>query len=282
MKTLLIPVDFTTTTDNAVTFGGAWAKRYDYERIILLKTFYDNVFDNIVVSAEYAPVNQEYRAQERQEAREKLDQLCERLRSLAGPGVTVVTAESEAPLLRSILELVQAERPEMILLGSDDYKHTTGSFIAGHVISIAKASPVRVLIVPASYTYRPVEKALVPYDYNALYHLSKLNALKTSPLWGDVKLLVLNIDPKERYRNPDEAFRSTEADLHNYLQNFNFSLHYRNDQNIIGGIIEFTKEHDVQLILAMPGHYSFLYSLTHKSISEGIYRNARVPVLILK
>ncbi len=53
MKTLLIPVDFTATTDNAVTFGAAWAKRYAYERIILLKTFYDNVFDNIVVSAEY-------------------------------------------------------------------------------------------------------------------------------------------------------------------------------------------------------------------------------------
>ncbi|HEY0272147.1 MAG TPA: universal stress protein [Chitinophaga sp.] len=282
MKTLLIPVDFTATTDHAVTFGAAWARRYAYERIILLKTFYDNVFDNIVVSAEYAPVSQEYRAQERAEAREQLDRLCKQLSALAGPEVKIVTAQSEAPLLRSILELVQKEKPEMILLGSDDYNYVSGSFIAGNVISIAKASPIRVLIVPVSYQYRPVQTALVPYDYNALHQLSKLSALTVSPLWSNVELLVLNIDPRERYLHPDEAFYATEAALRNYLQNFHFSLHYRNDRHILNGILEFTRDHDCQLIVAMPGKYSFLYSLTHKSISEGIYKNARVPVLILK
>ncbi|PUZ29437.1 hypothetical protein DCC81_08310 [Chitinophaga parva] len=282
MKTLLIPVDFTATTDNAVTFGAAWAKRYEYERIILLKTFYDNVFDNIVVSAEYAPVNQEYRQQERRDAREKLDQLCHQLVTQAGPDVKVCTAQSEAPLLRAILELVQQEKPELIIIGSDDHDQVSGSTIAGSVISIAKTSPVRVLIVPASYRYRPVQTALVPYNYNALHHLSKLNALAVSPLWHHVNLMVLNIDPKGRYQEPDASFYETEAALRNYLHHYNFSLHYRNDRNIIQGIMAFTEDHDVQLIIAMPGKYSFLYSLTHKSISEGIYRNTRVPVLILK
>lgn len=282
MKTLLIPVDFTSTTDNAVTFGAAWAKRYEYERIILLKTFYDNVFDNIVVSAEYAPVNQEYRQQERRDAREKLDQLCHQLATQAGPDIQVATAQSEAPLLRAILELVQKEKPELIIVGSDDHDQVSGSTIAGSVISIAKASPVRVLMVPASYRYRPVQTALVPYNYNALHYLSKLNTLAVSPLWNRVNLLVLNIDPKARYETPDQEFRDTEDTLRHYLHHYNFSLHYRNDRNIIQGIVEFTQDHDVQLIVAMPGKYSFLYSLTHKSISEGIYRNTRVPVLILK
>jgi hypothetical protein len=72
MKTLLIPVDFTDTSDNAVTFAAEWCKRYQYERVILLRTFYDNVFDHIVLSAEYAPVSQEYRQQERRETLERL------------------------------------------------------------------------------------------------------------------------------------------------------------------------------------------------------------------
>ncbi|SFD26519.1 Nucleotide-binding universal stress protein, UspA family [Chitinophaga sp. CF118] len=282
MKTLLIPVDFTDTSDNAVTFAAEWCRRYKYERVILLRTFYDNVFDHIVISAEYAPVSQEYRQQEREETIERLEELSERLSSSLGEGVEVSSVVSEIPLLRAILGVIKEEKPEMLLLGSDNYSYSSGSFIAGNVISIVKASPIRVLIVPAGYTYKPVETALVPCDYNTMDVMDKFNKLETSPLISDTKLLVLNVDAKERFLHPDEAFNKKESALHEYLKNFNHELHYSNDKNIINGILNFTQANDVQLIVALRGKRSFLYYLTHKSISEGIYRNAKEPVLILK
>jgi nucleotide-binding universal stress UspA family protein len=282
MKTLLIPVDFTDTSDNAVTFAAEWCKRYQYERVILLRTFYDNVFDHIVLSAEYAPVSQEYRQQERQETLEKLEALSERLSSLLGEGIQVDTMVSEVPLLRAILSTIREEQPEMLLVGSDNYSYSSGSFIAGNLIPIVKASPVRVLIVPAGYTYKPVETALVPTDYNIMDVLDKFNNLETSPLWSDTKLLVLNVDAKERYLHPDEAFSKKESALHEYLKHFNHEIHYSNDKNIMNGILNFTQTNDVQIIVALRGKRSFLYYLTHKSISEAIYRNAKEPVLILK
>jgi len=282
MKTLLIPVDFTDTSDNAVAFAAEWCKRYQYERVILLRTFYDNVFDHIVLSAEYAPVSQEYRQQERQETLERLESLSERLTSLVGEGIEVDTMVSEMPLLRAILSAIKEEQPEMLLVGSDNYSYSSGSFIAGNLIAIVKASPIRVLIVPAGYTYKPVETALVPTDYNMVDVLDKFNKLETSPLWSDTKLLVLNVDAKERYLHPDEAFNRKEGALHEYLRNFNHEIHYSNDKNIMNGILNFTREHDVQIIVALRGKRSFLYYLTHKSISEGISRNAKEPVLILK
>ena len=282
MKTLLIPVDFTDTSDNAVTFAAEWCKRYRYERVILLRTFYDNVFDHIVLSAEYAPVSQEYRQQERQETLERLESLSERLNVLLGENFQVDTMVSEVPLLRAILSTIKEEQPEMLLVGSDNYSYSSGSFIAGNLIAIVKASPIRVLIVPAGYTYKPVETALVPTDYNIMDVLDKFNQLETSPLWSDTKLLVLNVDAKERYLHPDEAFIKKESALHEYLKNFNHEIHYSNDKNIMNGILHFTQTHDVQIIVALRGKRSFLYYLTHKSISEAIYRNSKEPVLILK
>lgn len=282
MKTLLIPVDFTDTSDNAVTFAAEWCKRYRYERVILLRTFYDNVFDHIVLSAEYAPVSQEYRQQERQETLERLESLSERLNTLLGENIQVDTMVSEVPLLRAILSTIKEEQPEMLLVGSDNYSYSSGSFIAGNLIPIVKASPIRVLIVPAGYTYKPVETALVPTDYNIMDVLDKFNQLETSPLWSDTKLLVLNVDAKERYLHPDEAFIKKESALHEYLKNFNHEIHYSNDKNIMNGILNFTLTNDVQIIVALRGKRSFLYYLTHKSISEAIYRNAKEPVLILK
>lgn len=282
MKTLLIPVDFTDTSDNAVSFAAEWCKRYRYERVILLRTFYDNVFDHIVLSAEYAPVSQEYRQQERQETLERLESLSERLSTQVGEDIQVDTMVSEVPLLRAILSTIKEEQPEMLLVGSDNYSYSSGSFIAGNLIAIVKASPIRVLIVPAGYTYKPVETALVPIDYNMMDVLDRFNNLETSPLWNNTKLKVLNVDAKERYLHPDEAFIKKESALHEYLKNFNHEIHYSNDKNIMNGILNFTQTNDVQIIVALRGKRSFLYYLTHKSISEAIYRNAKEPVLILK
>jgi nucleotide-binding universal stress UspA family protein len=282
MKTLLIPVDFTATSDNAVTFAAEWCRKYEYERVILLRTFYDNVFDHIVLSAEYAPVSQEYRQQERTETLEKLGVLSEELKTALGDGITVTTAVSEMPLLRAILSMIREEGPEMLLLGSDNYSYSSGSFIAGNVITIVKASPIRVLIVPAGYTYQPVQTALVPCDYNSMAVLDKFNDVPVSPLWTATKLLVLNVDAKEKYLHPDEAFKTAENNLHEYLKNFNHQIIYSNEKNVVDGILNATQTKSVQLIVALRGKRSFLYYLTHKSISEAIYRNAKEPVLILK
>lgn len=281
MKTLLVPVDFTATCENAVNFAVEWCRKYEYERIILLKTFYDSIFEGLIVSAEYSNVNEEYINRQREDDREQLDTLC---RSVADrlSGVKVMTAVSEFPLLRGIFEILQNEKPDLIIVGSDNYSYSSGSIISGNVISIAKTSPVRVLVVPADYTYQPVQQVLLPYNFNMLKDLDKLNSLRSSPLWNNLKLLVLNIDTNQRTVKVPEKFNEAEDKFQNLLKNFEHEIYYTTDKNLINGIANFTKEHTVQLIIALPGKHSFLYRLTHQSISEAIYRNAKQPVLILK
>lgn len=281
MKTLVVPVDFTATSENAVNFAIEWCRTYEYERIILLKTFYDSIFEGLIVSAEYSNVNEEYINRQREDDREQLNTLCNSVADRLS-GVKVMTAVSEFPLLRGIFEILQNEKPDLILVGSDNYSYSSGSIISGNVISIAKTSPVRVLVVPADYIYQPVQQVLLPYNFNMLKDLDKLNSLRSSPLWNNLKLLVLNIDTSQRTVKVPEKFKEAEDKFQNLLKNFEHEIYYTTDKNLINGIANFTKEHTVQLIIALPGNHSFLYRLTHQSISEAIYRNAKQPVLILK
>jgi nucleotide-binding universal stress UspA family protein len=240
------------------------------------------MFDAVAFSAEYGNVCYDYRLKEREEAVVRLRELCHDVASQVGAGVKVMTAVSEYPLLRAMMEVLENEDVDLVVVGSDHYSYSSDSFIAGNVMRIAKISPVRVLIVPANFTYQPVKEALVPFDFNAIQSLDKLNSVQTSPQWADVKLQVLNVDPKEQYLHPDEKFKTIEESLHQYLKNFQHHVYHTNEKNIIDGIINFASEHDVQLIIALPGKYSFLYSLTHANISEALYRNSQKPVLILK
>lgn len=283
MKTVLIPVDFTATSDNAVSYAAEWCKMYGYKRIILLKTLYDSMLNSLIPAAQYANESREYLEHEREEATEKLQAMYMDKILLADPHIKVQIIVSEIPLLRCLLEVVGKEQPDLIIVGSDSYSYSSDSFIAGNVIGIARISPVRVLIVPAEYHYQPVKQVLVPCDFNTVGFLTKIEQYQAAtPLWKNKKLMVLYVDPKERYRYKNEQFRNAEKALHQYLQNFQYEVHFSNNKNIIEGILDFSKKNDVQLIVALPGKHSFLFMLTHKSISEAIYRNAQEPVLILK
>jgi hypothetical protein len=220
-------------------------------------------------------------AREREEAANRMEDLSREI-ALKTRGVDVISMVSEAPLLRAIMEVVREESPELIVLGSDSYRYSSGSFIAGNLISIAKASPVRVLIVPSTYQYQRVENILVPCDYNTLDSLSKVSDLQIPAQWKDSKLLVFNVDPKERYLHPDEQLKAAEQHVHERLKGFPHEIRYSNERNIINGILHFTQQQPIQLIISLPGKHSFLYYLTHRSISDAICRNAQEPVLILK
>ncbi len=283
MKTMLVPVDFTATSDNAVKYAVEWSKAFGYDRIILLKTLYDSLFDSVTTSAGYMHINGDYKTEEREEANERLHSICREVIKNESPGIKVSIAISEEPLLRSVVEIIEREKPQLVVVGSDNYSYSSDSFIAGQVIAIARVSPVRVLIVPSHYQYQEVKQALVPCDFNTLHSLNRLSSYQAStPVWKHKKLLILNVDPKEKYLHPDEEFRKTENALHEYVKNYPHEVYYSNNKNIISGILYFAKTNDVQLIIAMPGKYSFLYSLSHKNISKAIYRNAGKPVLILK
>jgi len=279
---MLIPVDFTATSENAINYAIAWSKAYEYKRIILLKAMYDSMFDDIIASEGY--VNQDYLTKERSDKLEALAALSTKLSAEVGPDIKVATIASELPLLRAILETIQDEQPELVLVGSDNFSYSGNSFVAANVISIAKISPVRVLIVPSAFKYQPLKQLLVPVDFNRLSDLSRLlDVYQAYPIkWHEIKLLVLNVDPKEKYLYPDEQFEQTKTRLQQNLKNFNYEIYYSNNKNIIRGIMRFSTENKVELIVALPGKHSFLYALTHKSISQAIYENATEPVLILK
>ena len=282
MKTLLIPVDFTDATDNAVNFAAEWCEKYHYERIILLRSFYTSMYENVIMAGEFANVDQDYLNETRVHEKEQLDLVCKTMSETVGEGIEVQSAVSEIPLVRSIFEIIKQEEPVMILLGSDNSHISNDAFVSANIIKIARISPVRVLIVPVGYQYHTIHEVLVPFHFNTVRALDKINRLRSSPQWQGVKLLALNIDAKPRNLNPDKNFREGEESLHNYLKNFEHEIYYEAHKNVIDGILNFSKINRVQLLIALPGVHSFLYSLTHKSVSEALYRRCKLPVLILK
>src|ERR1700733_4415663 len=132
MKTILIPVDFTSTSDNALEFTQTWSRNFEYNHIILLKTFYSSFYENVLLTTEYVNVSQDHRKNEMEMLRQRRQEFIDQ----SVPGVKVSIAISEKPLLRSIIEVVESEKADLIVLGSDHIGHFNNSFISSQIIEI--------------------------------------------------------------------------------------------------------------------------------------------------
>lgn len=282
MRTILVPVDFTATTENAVKLAAEWATHYQYTHIILLKTSQESEFDYLHIAEGHTIVNEEIVNSLVKDTELLISKLTKIITDKA-PNLKVLKAVSEWTLTRSINDLVKDQSSiELIILGSDDQASSSNSFVSENIISIARTSPVKTLIVPNGYTYTTIKNILIPCDVNGIKKLDRLFHHKSIIEQLDVRLMFLNIHTRKGVDDNDDKKRELEEYIRQYLTKIPSTIHYYYDENIINGILTFASSNKTDLIIALPGQHSFLYYLASRSISEGIYQNVNQPVLILK
>jgi len=281
MRTILVPVDSMSASENAVNFAVEWGNQYGYNHIILLKTSYESLFHYINISEGYVPVNGEHLNKQHEDAEILLEQL-RRVIIEKSPAIKVSTEISELPLLRCTIELIKNDASvDLLILGNNHKVVSNDSFVSANIISIARASPVKVLVVPNSYDFQAVRNILVPCDIGNIGNLDRLSRFKLVLQQHEVRLMLLNVNTKASVEE-DIKKKAWEEKLRQYLGDISYDIHYSFDKSIINGILSFTSSHEVDLVISLPGKHSFLYYLANRSISEGIYRNAHHAVLILK
>lgn len=284
MKTIIVPIDFSAASANAVRYAAELAKSPEYEigRIVLLNSYYVSIYEQILPSPELVQVGEQEIREKRADLKQRLDALKQQTLQVAGPAVSVEPVCSSLPLLRALLKEISEKEAVLLILGANTKENSRESDIGEQVIRIAKISPVPVLIVPVEKHYSGICKVVLPCDFKNLANLAPLKIIQNNDLWLKTKMLVLNVDPAFRRAEPDEKFREVERSLDNYLKNITHELHYSDDPDILSGILNFAKDKGADLIIALPGKHSFFYSITHKSISQHLSINGQMPVMILK
>jgi len=152
-------------------------------------------------------------------------------------------------------------------------------YISEQIIAIAKTSTIPVIIVPNHTHYKKIEQAVVPCDFGAISRLSAFKGFRDPKKWLHPKLMLLNVDPKQKHIASDEQLAAGLVEL---LEGYEYDIHHSEDKDTVHGILDFADKHDPQLIIALPGQYSFFRNLTHHSITKALALNANRPVLILK
>jgi len=279
MKTLLIPVDFSGISENIIKYAADFSCDTKVDRIILLKSFYVSVYAQLMPSADFVQISTEEIDEERKQAVDNLKSLSHQLLKKCLPTIQIKTAMSELPLVRAIHQLIEDEQPNLVMIGTDKTLYATDNYMGEQIIAIAKTSSKPVMIVPDHIQYKKIEEAVVPCDFGAISRLGALQGFRDPKKWLHPKLMLLNVDAKHK---PDDDDPKLVSGLKDVMEGYEYKIYHSEDRDTVHGILDFARKHNPQLIIALPGKYSFFYNLTHRSITRALTLNATRPVLILK
>jgi len=282
MKTYLIPVDFSKASVNAAEYAAALSHQTNVDHIILLNAYYVSIYETTLPSPDMILLREEDIEQNAAERIEKLNILKDKLIKQARPGVKISIHLNRSHLLRAVVENSISKNVDLIILGSRGNSSNEDTQIGSHVIKIAKASPIPIIVVPPVYTFKGVNKVAVAIDFNKVKDTVPLEALKRLLNRKKVELMVVNVDDKGKHLHGDAERAAEETALHGMLKQYEPKYFFLEDNNIINGILQFAADKNAQLVIALPHKYSFFQSIMHTSISHQLAESSAVPVLLLK
>ncbi len=282
MRTYLIPIDFSHASINAANFAAELSKQTTVENIILLNAYYVSPIETLLPNADMVQLFEEEVEQNAADRITKLYHLRDKLNKKVRAGVQISIHLNRSHLLRAVVENVLAKDADLVILGSKGNSSRNDSEIGSHVVSISKASPVPVVVVPPTYNFSAIKRVVVACDFEKVKDTVPLRSLQHLLDKKKFELLVVNIDKESRHLAGDAERDAEESVLYEMLAPYKPKYSYVNNPNVINGILEYATDNDAQLVIALPRKYSFFQSLLHDSVSQQLAASAAVPVLLLK
>lgn len=282
MKTYLVPVDFSDVSANTAEFAAALSHQTRVEHIILLNAYYVSSYETMLPNPDMVLLREQDIEDEVAERNSKLNTLKNDLADKVRMGVKVSVRLSRSHLLRAVVEAVNAMDVDLVVLGSHGNSSNTDSNIGSHVVKIAKASPVPVVVVPPHYKFDGIERVVVACDFKKVNDAAPVEGLKQLLDRTGSELLAVNVGRDANLEGGDAEEMAKQTELYSMLQDHHPKYFYINNPDIMNGILQFAADKDARLVIALPRKYSFLQSLMHNSISQKLAENSLVPVLLLK
>jgi nucleotide-binding universal stress UspA family protein len=282
MKKILIPIDFSRASNNAVCYAVALSQQHSLKQIILVVNVYITEFEQLIPSADFIQYSMDNAAELDDNLKIQFQQLKHNLLHKLKPEIRVSFILSRSPFLQSLRNIISHHQPDLLLIGSNHGVLGEASYIGDHLIKIARISTIPVLIIPELTHYQVIKQVLIPFNLSNISLLKLIRKMSKLKEWPHPELLFLNVANTADPVTAAEINKRAASGIARNLADYKCRFFNSTEKDVLKGINHFSFANELELIIALPGEHSFLFNLTHRSIIKGLANNNYKPVLILK
>lgn len=169
---------------------------------------------------------------------------------------------------------------DLVVMGT---KGATGAkeilFGSNTVNIIKKMRLTPVLVVPEDHDFVIPSQIAFPTDFNRVYHLNEINALKKIAIIHGSKIRIVHINKEKKLSIEQE---SNMATLKKLLTDYEYSFHWMPDYTKMENAInDYIEELNIDILAMVNYKHSFIEDLIHEPVISKIGYHIKIPFLVI-
>lgn len=278
MKKIIVPVDFSKYSENALKTAASFAKKFNAELIVLHMLELSNVLV-INKSSDYIQKEAVFYAKL---AEKKFDEF---LQKDYLKGVTITPIVKQYKVFSEINELAKVKDVDLIIMGSHGATGLKEFFVGSNTEKVVRNSDIPVLVIKGKPVETNFSKVIFASDFSKESIAAFRNAKKFFEVLQTRLQLVYVNTPDRSFKNSLEMRKTVQSFLKaGEFTNYNYEedVLYISDYSVEEGILNYAKANDVDIIaVATHGRKGIAHFLTG-SVSEDVANHAERPVITFK
>jgi nucleotide-binding universal stress UspA family protein len=274
MNTIIVPIDFSETSDNALLYAVNLAN-YFSSNLILLHVNAIPVYNNEYNVVSYT-VNDSLI--DSQTALKEKAILLKKDNAFTGE----VECYSEVGDLKSVmLNYIATKNIDLVVMGITGHNSAIGKVLFGsNAVSLSRESNIPVFIIPKEYEYRNIKSIAYASEYDT--HITEQTGLiqikNIASMFG-ASLSVLHVIPDNHLINEVES--ATDLFVEHKLEATSHKTFILSEDKASTALLDFIKTHEVDVIVLEQKKHSFLHNLIYPSTTKEVVFNSPIPVLTI-
>ncbi len=274
MKKILFPTDFSPVANQALAFSIQMAHRMGAEIQVL------HVFDKQLLETDLLPfhISKALNASDFREAEEQGMKYVETLMRRTGKRVPLRVTFLFGYARDQILQLCQAEEPDLIVMGTSGATNAVEHFFGSTTSEIMLHARCPVLAVPPGIEYGDVRRIAYATDFREK-HLKIFYSLNQLAHALNAEIVCIHVETKplihadliwqEDMLAPDMEFDAIPLKVVHHTR-------------VIDGLKQFVRDEQVDILALQPHERYFPQRLWKKSVTQQMVLESDVPVLAVK
>ena len=172
--------------------------------------------------------------------------------------------------------LCKENAPLAVVVGLRGHSPSTNSFLGSTALRIVPYMECPVLIIPDKAVFSGIKNIAIASDSEQISENPTIQSIKK---W----LSAFHVPPDIVHVTTEEDFSLKNVSANIFLQNrfseFSPRFHSIHNKNVEEGIFDFLEQKKPDLLIVVPGRYSFFKKLFHASHSKQLILHSNLPVL---
>jgi nucleotide-binding universal stress UspA family protein len=257
MKTVVVPIDFSTPSLNAATYAVKMLAG-SYDTSLILYHMYEKKHEEEVVN-------------------EQLTNLQKGL-SLGSPLRMETVAVHGDDLIHEIERIVNHRHADLVVMGITGKTAMEQTYVGNNTLKLVEKNVVPVLIIPPEASFSEIKNVAIASDFKDVRLSTPSIPIKSVLELFHPTLHIVNVD-SSHYVSITAEYQKEKAIMDEMFADYNPEYYFIGMFDFLEAIEQFAKDKNIDILITIPRQHSFLSRILKGTSTKKLVYHSHIPIL---